>query len=144
MINTLVSFLHLDNYSIISLYSFYIILFHIKTILHYVDYVIYKFQSPLTLKKFSNLPHLSSPCRWQLWFDHLQNKMETEWNSPTQQTKLLWAKTIPFPYFEGFEHGSGMGVVWEWRSHYWGSLEFSLDHTNNKDLNLTPSLKKNS
>ena len=33
---------------------------------------------------------------------------------------------IPFPYFKGFWIGSGMGVVWEWRSHYWRSLEISL------------------
>ena len=33
-----------------------------------------------------------------------------------------------------------MGVVWEWRFHYWGSLEISLDHTNNKEFNLTPSV----
>ena len=33
---------------------------------------------------------------------------------------------IPFPYFKGFLYGSGIGVVWEWGSHYWGSLEFPL------------------
>ena len=36
---------------------------------------------------------------------------------------------ISFPYHSHTSrdsYGSGMGVVWEWGSHYWGSLEFPL------------------
>ena len=36
---------------------------------------------------------------------------------------------ISFPYHSHTSkdsYESGMGVVWEWKSHYWGSLEFPL------------------
>ena len=49
--------------------------------------------------------------------------------TPKDMGPLSYKLPIPFPYSKGFLwewYGSGMGVVWEWGYHYWGSLEFPL------------------
>ena len=62
---------------------------------------------------------LSNPTV-SIWINFLQRYRYSTYQGPP----IVGPPFVSFPYHSHTSYGILMGVVWEWGSHYWGSLEF--------------------